>query len=277
MNGRLKIERKYYKTLKTFDDIKARQESTPYFDVALEELNVRSSIESGTLSNIPEEGPLIVLANHPFGILDGLITGSVLHRRRKDFYILANHALQKAEPMKKWLIPLDDSGTKEAEAANRPSIIQSMRHLHKGGALCVFPAGRVARPARWKSRIEDYEWQEFAARMILSARKSGTNIRILPLYFDGQNSFVFHLAYILRFQAMRRALILSEALKKESETINVHIGKTTPISDLPDTKNARELTEYLRSMVFDLQPAPVYWPESYSPQAIKSVELEKSY
>lgn len=268
LNGRLRMEKEYRDTLKKFEKMEEVGDPTPYFDVALDQIDITYKAVQGDIKNIPKKGPLIVLANHPFGIVDGLITGSIVHKQRQDLRILANHALQKAEPMQKWLIPLDDAGTKAAEAANRPAIIKAMRYLHKGGCLCIFPAGRVARPSRWGTQIDDYQWQEFAARMILSARKIDIDLNVVPIFFDGQNSSLFHFSHIIRFMAMRRALIVSEALKKQGQTISVHIGQPHSVNDLPDAPSAKELTDILRKMVFDLQPAPAYFPKSYAPKAL---------
>ena len=272
MNGRRRMEREYFKTLDILDEARKKGDQTPYFDIALNQINIQYDICGRHFEDIPQHGPVIVLANHPFGIVDGLITGSLIHQRRQDFQILANHALNAAQPMREWLIPLDDAGTKKAEAANRPAIMKAMRYLHKGGCLCIFPAGRVARPAKWGAQIDDYTWQEFAARMILSfrksAQKSGHDITIVPLFFEGQNSALFHMSHIIHFMMLRRALIVAEALKKQGDTLKVHIGKPIAASQLQPAKDAALLTQSLRQRVFDLQPAPVYFPASYAQKAL---------
>lgn len=265
MNGRWRLEKEYCQTLEIFEKLQQEKDPTPYFDVALNQINISTNIVKGQIENIPESGPLIVLANHPFGVIDGLITGSIVYQRRQDFQILANHALNAAEPMQKWLIPLDDAGTKKAEAANRPAIMKAMRYLQKGGCLCLFPAGRVARPEKWGAPVDDYQWQEFAARMILSACKSNLPLKILPMFFEGQNSAIFHLSHILRLMPLRRALIVSEALKKRGQEMPVHIGNAIGLDMLTDGNDSKKLTEFLHSIVFDLQPHPVYFPANKQP------------
>ena len=268
LNGRLTMERKYYRTLEYFEEFQNRGDQTPFFDIALNELKIEPDIISGSLDRIPKQGPLIVVANHPFGIVDGLCLASTIHKVRPDLQILANHALQKAEPMRKWLIPLDDSGTRAAEKNNRPAIMQAMRYVRDGGCLCIFPAGRVARPAKWGAPVKDYTWQEFAGRMVMSAHRSKMAAKILPVYFDAKNSSLFQVAYLLKMMSLRRALVVAEALKKQNQKIDMHIGRAISTEELPHTKDTQTLLNKMREMVFDLQPAPVYFPESYGPKTL---------
>ena len=66
-----------------------------FWDVMVARYGLSLNIVGGALENIPREGPLILVANHPYGILDGLMMGHMLRHTRGDFRILANSVFKK--------------------------------------------------------------------------------------------------------------------------------------------------------------------------------------
>ena len=141
-------------------------------------------------SNIPKEGPLVFVANHPFGIIDGLILCEIAARIRGDFRILLNNRLMKDEELNKLFLPVDFDGTPEATKKNVKTKKDAQQILENGGTVIIFPSGGVA--TRWKfglGPLEELPWSTFAAKIIMKSKAS-----VVPVYFEGENSAAFHIA-----------------------------------------------------------------------------------
>ena len=123
LTGRLWMEYNYDQCMKKHDEDTKIQPDYPFFTTALRHMQVNVEIVGGKLENIPESGPLVVVANHPFGIVDGLILNQLMHERRKDYYILTNEVLLKADRMVPYLLPIDDSETAVGMDKNKKSIL----------------------------------------------------------------------------------------------------------------------------------------------------------
>ncbi len=115
----------------------------PFWDVMVERYGLSLDIIGGSLDYIPKTGPLILIANHPYGILDGLILGHILQRTRGDFRILANSVFRRAEMLNKVLLPISFDATREATELNLQTRANALRYLADGGAMGVFPGGTV--------------------------------------------------------------------------------------------------------------------------------------
>lgn len=254
MTGRVWMEYIYDKCMKSHDKDVAQKPEFPFFSTSLKELNVKTDIKSGSLDNIPAEGPIVVVANHPFGIVDGLLLNQLMYERRKDYYILTNQVLLKAERMVPYLIPIDDSGTNESTAINKSSILKSMKHLRKGGAICVFPAGRLARPKGWKAPFEDLEWQELTAHFVKNVKDAttGETPTIVPIFFEGENSVLFRMAAMLKFFTVTRSLVIHECMNKVGKTIGVHIGEPIKPSEIPTEESHLKLAAWMRARTLAL-------------------------
>ncbi|MCP4818554.1 MAG: acyltransferase, partial [Shimia sp.] len=101
-------------------------------------------VVGGSLSNIPTTGPLIMIANHPYGILDGLMMGHILSQTRGDFRILANSVFNKAEDLNRIVLPISFDTTKEAMKLNLQTRKTALEYLAQGGAMGIFPGGTVS-------------------------------------------------------------------------------------------------------------------------------------
>lgn len=254
MTGRIWMEYTYDKCMKSHDKDVAQKPEFPFFSTSLRELKVKAEVKGGSLENIPAEGPIVVVANHPFGIIDGLLLNQLMYDRRKDYYILTNQVLLKAERMVPYLIPIDDSETKEGTAINKTSILKSMKHLRNGGAICVFPAGRLARPKGWKAPFEDLEWQELTAHFVknVKAAETGETPTIVPIFFEGENSRLFRIAAMLKFFTITRSLVIHECMNKVGKTIGVHIGKPIKPADIPKDLTHLDLAAWMREQTLAL-------------------------
>lgn len=199
------------------------QDGRPFWDRALEALDVRYEIE-GSLADIPAAGPLIVVANHPFGGLDGLILGSLMCRVRADARLLVNRALGRIPEVGRASFLVDPFGHASAAPANAAALRAAMRWLGNGRALGTFPAGEVAHVRAPHGGTIDSPWSPMMARLA-----QRTSAAVVPVFFEGGNSRFFTAAGWLH-PRLRTALLVRELLERRGATIAVRIGK--PISPL---------------------------------------------
>lgn len=251
LTGRLWLEKNYWQSLKKHDEIIKDQPDYPYFNLALDWLGIDIDYDEAQLAKIPSQGPLIVVCNHPFGILDGLAINHLLYNVRKDYRILTNEVLLKAERVKPWLIPIDDSNTPAGRAKNKSSILQALRLLRKeSGCICIFSAGRLARVKKWGGRAVDLDWPPLTGHLIKKA--ADVSPAIVPVFFEGQNSGLFQFACLTGIKAFSRSLVINEIRNKRGWKVKVRIGDPLCADDLPLDKDAEEISAHLRDITMNL-------------------------
>lgn len=218
----------------------------PFWDRVLDVLNIEVAVTEEDLARIPKEGPVLVVANHPFGAIEGLILGHVMHRVRSDSKLMANFLLQRIPELRDLFIFVDPFEENRGSAANRTAMREAIRWLKDGHMLGVFPAGKVAHLDLQTRQVTDPEWNSVIARFVRLS-----NASVVPLYFDGRNSPLFQVAGLIH-PRLRTALLPRELINKEDETIDVRIGH--PISDrkMEDFGPDRELVSYLRRRTYTL-------------------------
>jgi putative hemolysin len=211
------------------------------------ELSIRYNGEG--LKKLPRTGSLVVVANHPFGVLDGLIISYLISMVRDDFLVLTNSVLYQADEIREHLLPIDFAETKEALNTNLKSRAAAKAHLLKGGVLVVFPAGGASTaPKLWSKRAVDAEWKNFAARLITAAK-----CPVMPVYFAGQNSRLFQIASHISM-TLRLSLFFKEVYDKIGSELRVQIGDIIPFSELQDLDRTK-LMEHLRKKTYELGAA----------------------
>jgi len=217
------------------------------WDAVLGKLEVEVQYENEKLARIPKEGSLIIIANHPFGVVDGLIFGHLISKVRKDFKVLVNEVLYREEILRHHLLPIDFRTTKEAMQTNINSRNEALKILKSGGAVAIFPAGGVATaPKPLKGKAEDLEWKKFVLKMIQQS-----DADVIPLFFHGQNSRLFQLVSHINMN-LRLSLLLNEVRNKMGRQIKVEIGKVIPNTILKEFKDRNELLAYLRKKTYEL-------------------------
>jgi putative hemolysin len=223
-----------------------------FWDVVPERFGLTFEVMAGSLSDIPLRGPLIVVSNHPFGILDGLMLGHLLDTLRGDFRILANAVLNQATHLDRVLLPISFAGTREAAAQNLATRDAALAYLADGGAIGVFPGGTVSTARRPFGPPMDPAWRNFTAKMI--ARSGAT---VVPLYFDGQNSRLFQIASHLHY-ALRLGLLIREFRRRVDTTVPIAVGRPIPAEDLQAfAGDASAMMAHLRAATYALSPAPL--------------------
>lgn len=218
-----------------------------FWDAAVRRLELRVVVNEDALARWPAQGPLIVVCNHPFGVLDGVVICHLVARVRKDFRVLTNAVLTRAEEIRKFLLPIDFAESDEAVKTNLQSRAAAKAHLLEGGCLIVFPAGGVSTtPTPWHRRAVDAEWKTFTGRLIAQARAP-----VAPVFFAGQNSRIFQIASHISM-TLRLSLLFKEVHDKIGSEIHVRIGDPVPFEALPATGNRQAFMRHLREMTYRL-------------------------
>jgi putative hemolysin len=218
----------------------------------IERYGLSLEIVGGSLDNIPREGPVIVIANHPYGILDGLMLGHILSEARGEFRILAHRVFRKAEDINRIILPISFDETKEARALNIATRKDALRYLADGGAIGIFPGGTVSTAARPFGQPMDPGWRSFTARMISKSRAN-----VVPVYFDGHNSRLFQMMSHVH-TTLRMGLLIKEFRARLDTPVRVVIGEPIPQAALePHATDARGMMDFLRAATYSLSPAPI--------------------
>jgi putative hemolysin len=205
---------------------------------------------------VPAGTPLVMVANHPFGIGDGIAMLALAEQLGRPYRILINSDFLKVPEIRHLALPIDFSDTREAIKTNVESRTAARRLLREGVTIVVFPAGGVATADGLAGRAEELPWKTFTARMIQQAEAA-----VLPVYFEGQNGRLFHLAsrYSL---AVRLALMVSELRKFINAKIPVHVGGVVPFAELVNRHDRQALTHELYARVHQLAPWSRHLPLS---------------
>lgn len=218
-----------------------------FWSAAIRKLELKLVFNEEALASWPRMGPLVIVANHPFGVLDGLIVCEIVSRVRDDFRVLTNAVLLRAEEVKEFLLPVDFAETEEALKTNLRTRAEAKAHLLKGGCLVVFPAGGVSTtPTIWHRRAIDAEWKNFTARLISQARAP-----VAPVYFAGQNSRLFQLASHVSM-TLRLSLLFKEVHDRIGSEIHVRIGELVPYERLAGINDRQSFMDLLKNITYSL-------------------------
>lgn len=223
-----------------------------FWEVMMERFGVTLELGAEDLARIPREGPLLVVANHPFGILDGLALGRILSARRRRFRILANDVFRGARELEETILPISFVDTREARRVNIETRRAAHRHLAGGGAVGVFPGGTVSTARRPFGPPMDPAWRGFTARL---AVKSGA--AVVPVHFHGANSRLFQLASHLHL-TLRLGLLIGEFGRGAGRPLRATIGEPLPAEEIrARAGDGRALMDYLRAETYRLSPTPL--------------------
>jgi len=221
-----------------------------FLETTIEALDLRCHIPASDLERIPKAGPLIVVANHPFGAVEGIVLAAALRKVRGDVRLLANFLLQRIPELNELFFFVDPFDRRASSAANVSPLRQSIQWLHAGGALAMFPAGEVAHLSVSSGRISDPPWKPAAARL---ARRAGA--AVLPVYFDGANGKLFQMLGLIH-PRLRTAMLIRELLSKRGQRIDMRIGSVIPARKIQEFDDDAKLTQYLRERTYLLQHRP---------------------
>ncbi len=235
----------YLSGLIAMDDIYARAFRMPreirFADRALQATGVRTRFADEELAQVPKEGTVIVVSNHPFGGIEGIILISLLKRVRPDVKAMANYLLAAIPEMREDFIFVDPFGSKNSAKVNMRPIKDSLNWLKDGHLLIVFPSGEVSSFDRRTLRVRDPAWSASIAAL---ARK--TNATVVPMFFPGRNSLFFILLGLIH-PRLRTSLLPRQLANKKGHTIRVRIGSPLNTKALePFSTDDVQLIKYLR-------------------------------
>ena len=206
----------------------------------LQALHVTCEISDADVQRIPKTGPVVVVANHPFGAIENLVLLSAVFRVRRDAKVMANHLVACIPEMHSLCIFVDPYGQRDSKTRNFRPMMECVRWLKRGGLLIVFPAGDVSGIDLQNRRIADPTWSETIASLIRI-----TEAQVVPAYFEGSNGPLFHLAGLMH-PRLRTAMLPIEFLNKKNRRIRVQIGSPIPVHRLTAFQSDADMIRYLR-------------------------------
>ncbi|MDH3592222.1 MAG: lysophospholipid acyltransferase family protein, partial [Planctomycetota bacterium] len=235
-------------------------EDDAFFDWALRDLDVRFDIDPAELERIPAEGPVLIVANHPFGALEGMALAVMLRRRRPDARILANHLLGRLPEVADLFLLVDPFETNAAARRNLRPLREALRYLRDGHALATFPAGEVATWRLDRRAVVDREWSPAVARL---AKAAGGPV--VPVWFGGRNGWSFQLAGAMH-PALRTMMLPREMFAQRGRRHPVRIGRPVRPRTLRKLEDARAVVDHLRQRVEILAERPE--PRAIQPRRV---------
>ena len=228
-------------------DVLARGEETEFVPAVLRGMNMAVEVSDQDLAQIPAEGPVILVSNHPFGGIEGVVLMDILRRARPDYKVMANYILGAIPEMRKDFIFVNPFGSAAAARQNIRPLLESVRWLKEGHAIGVFPAGEVSSIDLKRRLVRDPPWSETIAGL---ARKTGATV--VPMHFCGRNPALFQLAGLVH-PRLRTALLPRMTVRQKRRTITAFIGKPIPPAEVARSASDAELTSLMRFRSYALE------------------------
>lgn len=197
--------------------------------------------------NLPDT-PVVLIANHPYGIGDGIAILSLAEKLGRPFRVIINNDLLKVPEMRALSLPISFDETREALQMNLETRREAVRLLKEGVTMVVFPAGGVATAPRGFGKAQDLPWKQFPAKLVQSAGAS-----VIPVFFEGQCSRLFHLSSLVSM-TLRTSLLIREFRRLCGKDIIAHVGPVIEAQTLAAIRDRKALTGFLYQAVFGLEP-----------------------
>lgn len=192
---------------------------------------------------IPASEPVVLIANHPFGILDGIAALTLAEDLGRPFKVLINEDLLKVPEIRPYALPIDFAPTRAAQATNLATRKEAIRLLGAGTTIVVFPAGGVATAPNPLGHAVDLPWKGFVSRLVLSAKAT-----VIPVYFEGQCSPLFHAASRLSL-TLRLSLLIHEFRRRVGKKLVARVGPPVPFEALKHKRDRKALVGELYELV----------------------------
>lgn len=219
----------------------------PFWPKAVRQMGIRIDTPPEEIARIPATGPVVVVANHPHGLVDGMIMAEMVNRVRSDFRILTRSLLTGIPEVEEFMIPVPFPHEANARELGLQMRNLTMEHLKRGGVIILFPAGKVAMSEGFFGPAVEAEWNVFTHKII---QRSGATI--VPMHFTGQNSRAFLIANKLS-DTLRQGLLLYEIKRALFKPQRPHIGHPISAAELEKWDgNPRGFLAWLRQHTLDL-------------------------
>jgi len=218
----------------------------PFINNILDELGVNFDFSEEELNRIPATGPFITVSNHPFGGLDGMILIKLLSQIRPDFKGLSHYLLNRIVPVEAYILAVNPFENRRSSGSSVGGIKEAFGHLKTDNSLGIFPAGEVSSYDRALRSISDRQWQYSILKFMKKA-----SVPIVPIYFKGSNSRIFHLLGLIH-PILRTVKLPSELLNKKNKNIRVRIGNPISVKEQNEFTDISRYGRYLRTKTYAL-------------------------
>jgi putative hemolysin len=219
----------------------------PFWPKAIRHMGIRIDTPEAEIANIPKTGPVVVVANHPSGLVDGMVMAEMVNRVRSDFRILTRSLLTGIPEVEEFMIPVPFPHEDNARELGLQMRDDTIRHLKAGGLIILFPAGKVAMSEGWWGPAVEAEWNVFTHKIVRS-----TGATIVPIFFPGQNSRAFLIANKIS-DTLRQGLLLYEIKRALFKPQRPFVGKAMGAEVLKNWEgNPRGFLAWLREHTLGL-------------------------
>jgi len=226
------------------------------FAAAVRLLAIDVDTDAGAWARVPRDGPVLFVANHPFGVIDGLLMGDLATRVRPDTKIMTHSLLCQVPEARDYLLPVDFGGTPEAIHTSAMTRRRAVEWLRNGHSVAIFPAGSVSTaPTPFRAPAVDAAWHSFAAKLALMP-----GITTVPVCFQGENSRLFQIASHIHY-ALRVALLFRESLRRQGTRITVTLGEPIAAEELAILGSREAVVRELRRRTLSLRAPDAPPPE----------------
>ena len=218
-----------------------------FLDALLKKLEIKYEMNPEELKRIPKDGPFIIISNHPYGGIDGLILVKIVQEVRKDYKMMANFLLRRIEPIKDYVIPVDPFEGKSQVAGSVAGIKNALLHIKEEKCMGIFPAGEVSTYYNTESPgVADKQWSESILKFIKKAQ-----VPVIPVYFSGTNSKLFHILGLIH-PMLRTIKLPSELFNKKNKIVKLRIGFPISVNEQNEFTDISRYGRFLRLKTYAL-------------------------
>jgi len=238
LSGQPKIRKLY------FDYVEEDRPYASFWADALDRLSISIDLRRDLDAMIPRNGPTLVVANHPYGVIDGLVLCAIIAEVRADYKIITHRVLKQAPATMDRILPIDFDETEAALATNIETRLQATKYLKEGGAVIIFPAGAISLAPNLVGDAYDKEWKTFAAKLATQP-----DTVTVPFLFSGQNSLLFQAARKVSL-TLAYSLMFREICKLIGSTVLLTMRSPVHADELRALSNRKAITQFLRDRTY---------------------------
>lgn len=238
VTGQPKIKQIY------LDYIDANRPDELFWIDALDRLGITINLKSADAQSIPKEGPLLIISNHPFGVVDGLALSALVSNVRQDYKLITHRILRQAPAVMDKILPIDFDETEEALKTNLETRSLAIKELQNGGVVIIFPSGAISRAKRFVDKAVDPMWKKFVAKLAIQPET-----QVLPFFIEGQNTPIFQFA-IHCSQTLGYSLMFREICKRMYRPVNITMRPIITAKMLADINDRNKLVDTLRNITY---------------------------
>jgi len=210
-----------------------------FWDRAVAQLDLQIKINGNPIESIPKSGSLLVVANHPFGQIDGLVLGYILEKIRPDFKLVAWDILHASNYFKEVILPISFKDEYASKRSNFLTLKDSIKHLKQGKAIAIFPAGETALSKGFLGKATDAQWKKFTSKIV-----KATGTPVLPVFFHGQNSRLFQIIGNFNYN-LKLSMFFHEICNMIGKDVYMTIGSILKHSDYGIANDEDDLINFL--------------------------------